>query len=76
MSECSLCGKYSEDLHPVSFEHNSNKPTPKEIEQYIGLGDYLDDTEASVAADEFWENCAHICHECFNKYFDWICWWG
>ena len=49
---------------------------PKEIEQYIGLGDYLDHTEASEATEEFWENCAHICHECFSKYTKWIVWWG
>lgn len=76
MSECSICGEYSEDLHPVSFHTHPKKKTPQEIEQYIGLGGYLDDMDASEANEEFWENCAHLCHGCFKKYFDWIVWWG
>ncbi len=76
MSECSLCGEYSNCLHPVAFEHNPKKETPKEIEEYIGLGSYLDDLDATEASEDFNENCAKICHGCFNKYFDWISWWG
>jgi len=77
MSECSLCGEYSEDLHPVDFKANPNNPTcPEEIKEYLDLGAFLDDIEASQATEEFWDNCAHICHECFSKYVDWIVWWG
>lgn len=73
---CDLCKNESDCEHPVSFEPHPTKPTPPEIEEYIGLGGYLDDTDASEAADEFWDNCAHLCHECFTKYSDWISWWG
>ena len=76
MSECSLCGEYSDCLHPVDFHTNPKKETPKEIEQYIGLGSFLDDMDASDADEEFWDNCARICHDCFKKFADWISWWG
>jgi len=77
MSECSLCGEYSEDLHPVDFKADRNDTKcPEEIKEYLGIGSYIDDLDASRAADEFWENCARICHKCFNKYFKWIVWWG
>ena len=74
MSECSLCGEYSECLHPVDFRWAED--LPEELEEYIGIGSYLDDTDASEAAEEFWEYCARICHECFKKYYKWIVWWG
>jgi len=74
LSECSLCGEYSECLHPVDFRWAED--LPKELEEYIGIGSYLDDTDASEAAEEFWEYCARICHNCFKKYYKWIVWWG
>ena len=76
MSECSLCGEYSEDTHPVDFGLDENGECPEEIEEYIGIGSYLDDTDASDANAEFWEKCARICNECFKKYWKWIRWWG
>lgn len=77
MSECSICGEYSEDLHPVDFKADPDDPqTPEEIKEFLGIGCYLDDLNANDAADEFWENCAHLCHKCFAKYFRFIVWWG
>lgn len=78
MSYCSFCNEYDDDTHPVSFGlYDKNDPrVPKEIKPYIGLGHYLDDLDASAAEDEFWENCAHLCDECFKKYYHWIVWWG
>ena len=77
MSECSLCGEYSEDLHPVDFKADSSDPRcPEEIKEYLGLGSFLDDTQASAASEEFWDNCAHLCSDCFRKYIKWIVWWG
>ena len=76
MSECSLCGEYSDCLHPVDFGYDEDGKCPEEIEGYIGIGSYLDDTDASDASEEFWENCARICHECFKRYWKWIRWWG
>ena len=77
MGECSICGEYDEDLHPVDFEADPEDPEcPEEIKKYLGLGDYLDDTDANEAADDFWENCARICGECFRKYGQFIVWWG
>ena len=74
MSECSLCREYDEDLHPVDFKWSED--LPKELEEYIGIGGYLDDLDASEAAEEFWDNCARICNKCFKKYYKWIVWWG
>lgn len=76
MSECSICGEYSDCLHPVDFHSVEGKETPKEIEEFIGLGGYLDDTEASEGEDDFWENCARLCHACMEKYDAWIAWFG
>jgi len=76
MSGCSFCDDDSDDVHPVSFRNHPDFETPEEIKPYIGLGDFLDDTEASEAAEEFWENCAHVCEKCFRKYWNWIAWWG
>jgi hypothetical protein len=73
---CDFCDNDECD-HPVSFGGDLDDPEmPEEIKPYIGLGCYLDDLDASEAADDFWENCAHVCHECFNKYIKWIDWWG
>lgn len=74
MSECSICGEYSEETHPVDFRGADD--LPKELEHYIGIGSYLDDTQASAASEEFWDNCAHLCPTCFKKYYPWIVWWG
>lgn len=77
MSECDLCNEYSDDLHPVDFQANPNNPRcPEEIKEYLGIGNFLDDTEALQAAEEFWDKCAHICHDCFREYAEWIVWWG
>jgi hypothetical protein len=77
MSECSICGKYSDCLHPVAFKgHPDNPEVPEEIKQFLGIGEYLDDLDASEADEDFWENCARLCHECFAKYYGWIVWWG
>lgn len=77
--ECSICGEYSGCCHPVSFHGHLDEegnPPPKEIEQYIGLDSYLDDTDAEKADEEFWSGCAYLCHECMNKYAFWIVWFG
>jgi hypothetical protein len=78
MSECSICGEYDDCLHPVDFKYSEDMP--KEVltilRPYLGIGDYLDDLDAAEGEEDFWENCAHICHKCFNKYFKWIVWWG
>lgn len=77
MSYCSLCGEYSECLHPVDFVADRDDPEcPEIIKPYLGLGRYLDDLDSSDAADDFWNNCAHICHDCFKKYSNFIVWWG
>lgn len=77
MSYCSICNKYSECTHPVDFKADPSDPRcPEEIKSYLGLGDFLDDTQASQATEEFWENCAHLCHECMFKYRQWIVWHG
>jgi len=73
---CDLCENESNCEHPVSFHTHPTKPTPQEIKQYIGLGGYLDDLDAEEATDDFWENCARLCHDCMNKYVDWIDWFG
>jgi len=76
---CDLCDNPCECTHPVSFHGHLDEegnPPPKEIQQYIGLGSYLDDTEAGDAMDEYWENCARLCHDCMNKYAYWITWFG
>ena len=74
MTECSICGEYSEETHPVDFRDADD--LLEELEAYIGIGSYLDDTQASEAAEEFWDNCAYLCPKCFKKYFSWIVWWG
>jgi hypothetical protein len=74
MSYCSICGEYVECTHPVDFVDADD--LPKELEEYVGLGHYLDDTDATAAEEEFWENCAHLCHDCMKKYRPWIVWWG
>jgi hypothetical protein len=77
MSECSICGEYSDCLHPVNFHANPDDPKcPEEIKPFLGIGEYLDDLDASEADDDFWDNCAHLCHKCFSKFKDWISWWG
>lgn len=77
MSYCDMCKEYAECTHPVDFHADPDDPeTPEEIKQYIGLGHYIDDAESSFAAEDFWENCAHVCHECFPKYSRWISWSG
>jgi hypothetical protein len=74
MDTCHICGEYDEDLHPVDFKYSED--IPEELRKYLGLGDYLDDLDAEEATDEFWENCAYICNDCFTKYWNWIVWWG
>jgi len=77
MSECSICGEYSDCLHPVDFQANPNDPDcPEEIKPFLGIGTYLDDLDASEGEEDFWENCAHLCHKCFSKFSKWIVWWG
>lgn len=74
MSECDVCGEYSECLHPVEFK----PPVPKEIEHLVdwkGL-DLFDDLDVATHEDERWETRPYICHSCFAKYHRFISWWG
>jgi len=74
MSECHICGEYSEDLHPVEFK----PPVPTEIEHLVdweGLG-LMDDLEVAEHEDERWNTRPYICEKCFRKYYRFISWWG
>jgi len=89
MSECDICGEYSDCLHPVGFM-SKFFAYRHEIEVDEDIHTKLLDLESSLAFERWngetdpltgqpdyhsgWS--VYICHDCFAKYRDYIQTWG
>ena len=89
MSECDKCGEYSDDLHPVGFMsrffvYNHKIKVDEEIhnellalERSLAMERWAGDTDPLTGEPDYHSSWSvYMCHDCFNKYYDYIQTWG
>ncbi|MBU0777648.1 hypothetical protein KKF82_05280 [Patescibacteria group bacterium] len=89
MSACDICDEYSDDLHPVGFiskfsarnhKLNLDEKTHEEllsIERSLAIERWNGETDPLTGEPDYFSQWSvYLCHECFNKYYDYIQTWG